>query len=161
MTNTLSKYVSLPSLSCVFHPSPVLSMSNECQPWTYIPVMPTLDLLSYLFCQIRGLSHGDCRAHETWLRIFVLCTMSGLQIPKARCAYSRRTLPVGIRPTNVSNIHTQNFCVDVIYWSTMSSTPSIAYYGYATHCIPAVCPIPTFAAPVSYTHLTLPTIYSV
>ena len=43
MTNTLSKYVSLSSLSCVFHPSPVLSMSNECQPWTYIPVLPTLD----------------------------------------------------------------------------------------------------------------------
>jgi len=61
MTNTLSKYVSLPSLSCVFHPSPVLSMSNECQPWTYIPVLPTLDFchtchnanlgLTYLLCQ--------------------------------------------------------------------------------------------------------------
>ena len=61
MTNTLSKYVSLTSLSCVFHPSPVLSMSNECQPWTYIPVMPTLDFchtchnanlgLTYLLCQ--------------------------------------------------------------------------------------------------------------
>ena len=48
------------------------------------PMRPDLGFLCFpapVKCQIRGLSHGGCQAHETRLWIFVLCSMSGLQIP--------------------------------------------------------------------------------